>query len=459
MKILYVEDDDDIRDLFVLKIESISGYEVVEKQSGNEAIELLETDSDFSFIVSDFNMPNGTGLDLYKYVKDKKLQSPFIVLSTEDISVYPEFNDFFERNDANGHVEKPPMGTTLEDAIEKAMDQSKESVGKTSELISKDAEGSTFASININIFLKTKVSPSDVYLKLSDNKYVKIINKDELYSKDFINKYIGKNTKRLFIPQNEHKEFADNIMNSLLDALLNLDVDADDANDIIVQVHEAVQDQLLNIGIDQQVVEVAKKTADTTLKMMSNAPTLSAMLSKVNKGGDYIFEHSLMISYISSAIVDNIEWETKDAKMKLSLASFMHDITLENHELAKIQSLEDKKLLDFTPEERDLYKKHPLNCMNLINKMSELPTDIDHIVYQHHELPGGNGFPRGLSASNINPLAAVFIVAHQVVNYLYSLDDNNNFNPDEFITEMEKSFNKGTFKKPLKGMIKIFRPK
>ena len=141
---------------------------------------------------------------------------------------------------------------------------------------------------------------------------------------------------------------------------------------------------------------------------MEATPALSELLSNMQKGGDYIYEHSLMVSYIACAIANNMDWESKDTKMKLTMASFMHDITLNDHQLAKISNLRTIDQDDFDDEEIKELKDHPLDAAKIIAKLPDFPPDIDTIVAQHHELPDGSGFPRGLTHSNINPLSCVF---------------------------------------------------
>lgn len=82
------------------------------------------------------------------------------------------------------------------------------------------------------------------------------------------------------------------------------------------------------------------------------------------------------------------------------------------------------------------------------------------IVYHNILL---RGFPRGLSASRITPLATVFIVAHDWVTYLYQ---NNAIGssgkiPDmkEYFKSREEYFSSGNFKKVFNAgkLITIFK--
>lgn len=81
MRILYVEDEETIRDLIVYMIKKDIECDLVEVHSGNQAIKLLENDPNFDVIVSDYQMPDGNGGELLEYVAKKGLSSYFILFT------------------------------------------------------------------------------------------------------------------------------------------------------------------------------------------------------------------------------------------------------------------------------------------------------------------------------------------------------------------------------------------
>jgi len=417
MKILYAEDDEDLRELFVMKMESVADMEITECESGNQAIEVLRENQDFDVIISDFNMDDGNGEELYTYIKEQKINKPFILFSPEDIRQLEVFKNFLEDHTGNGQIDKPPLEGTLEKALENAMKSHREEGAAEEEQVGPllpPSKQEGYVGIRPKMFLKIRSCPADVFVKLSENKYVKIINKDEKFEKEIIQKFINKGVQRLYIERVHQASFADFMVDSLVNALKEAgDKSASEAKDVQVDAHQFVQDQLLSIGLNKTVIEVTKTTIDTTVKVMEHSPVLSDLLSGMKKDTDYIYEHSLMVSYIACAIAGQMDWESKDTKMKLTMASFMHDITLNDHQLAKISDLKNIDSDDYDDDDLQEVKQHPLEAAKIISKLTDdFPPDIDTIVAQHHEMPNGSGFPRGLSHTNINPLSCVFILAH-----------------------------------------------
>lgn len=92
-RILLVDDDETIRYALseILKKE----YEVLETSGVNDALKKLETDS-VDLICSDYNMRDGTGLDLLHSCKEMNISIPFMLMSAYD------FNDFSRKADLYG---------------------------------------------------------------------------------------------------------------------------------------------------------------------------------------------------------------------------------------------------------------------------------------------------------------------------------------------------------------------
>jgi two-component system phosphate regulon response regulator PhoB len=86
-KILIIEDEPDIRKTLEYNI-TREGYEVISASSLSEGRQKLESDS-FTLLLLDLMLPDGSGLDLFRELKqDKSLSSmPVIILTAKDDEV------------------------------------------------------------------------------------------------------------------------------------------------------------------------------------------------------------------------------------------------------------------------------------------------------------------------------------------------------------------------------------
>jgi len=84
MKLLLVDDDAFLRDMYALKF-SESGFKVEVADRGSEALRILEKDQKFDVILLDMIMPGMTGVELIREIKNiyTNIESKFIVLSNQ----------------------------------------------------------------------------------------------------------------------------------------------------------------------------------------------------------------------------------------------------------------------------------------------------------------------------------------------------------------------------------------
>ena len=70
------------------------------------------------------------------------------------------------------------------------------------------------------------------------------------------------------------------------------------------------------------------------------------------------------------------------------------------------------------------FLQHSTEGAQLLRRFRDIPPDTDKIVLEHHELPEGNGFPRGLTSSQISPLGCLFIVSHHAAEKLLKMTED-----------------------------------
>ena len=106
LKILIVEDNDSLRELLATSLAVSYGFKVVQSPSGNEAIKLLEKGERFTVVVSDFNMPNGNGADLQRYLVQSDCRSLFFFFTSEMEPVTDPAHRYYVGTVQKPHVEK-----------------------------------------------------------------------------------------------------------------------------------------------------------------------------------------------------------------------------------------------------------------------------------------------------------------------------------------------------------------
>jgi two-component system CheB/CheR fusion protein len=81
LRILIVDDDPQIRNLFVEEIE-YHGGKTVTAANGEEAVQVYQKDPNFDLVLSDMRMPEGDGLFLFRKLKELSEKPISFVLIT-----------------------------------------------------------------------------------------------------------------------------------------------------------------------------------------------------------------------------------------------------------------------------------------------------------------------------------------------------------------------------------------
>jgi two-component system chemotaxis response regulator CheY len=118
LKILIVDDFPTMRKI-VRQVLRQLGYEnVQEAEDGESALRILRQKGDFQFVISDWNMPNVTGIELLKSVRsDPQLKGiPFLMVTAE-----ADKENIVEavKSGVSSYIVKPFNASTLKEKIEK----------------------------------------------------------------------------------------------------------------------------------------------------------------------------------------------------------------------------------------------------------------------------------------------------------------------------------------------------
>ncbi|MEI6398505.1 MAG: response regulator [Pseudomonadota bacterium] len=78
--VLVVDDDVDLCDIIADELAD-AGFTVEKAFSGNQAIKALEKKA-FDLVLTDIKMPEGSGIDLLKFIRQKSTSTPVVLMMT-----------------------------------------------------------------------------------------------------------------------------------------------------------------------------------------------------------------------------------------------------------------------------------------------------------------------------------------------------------------------------------------
>ena len=122
-KIFIVDDEVEIRDILKLFISDSYENEILEADSGNAAIDVIEEEEDdIAVCLCDYRMKNGNGGVVYNHLKEKGFPFPYIMASTDTPDVYEEFATLTEDHPLNASLKKPFKKALINEALDKIFD-------------------------------------------------------------------------------------------------------------------------------------------------------------------------------------------------------------------------------------------------------------------------------------------------------------------------------------------------
>ncbi|MBT4761010.1 MAG: response regulator [Bdellovibrionaceae bacterium] len=439
--ILIVEDNEDVRELIVFLVENDFETSITEADSGNKAIELLKENT-YDIVISDFNMPNGNGETLYTYIIENKVPVKFILLST----VIPEDVSIFKTNPVDGFAAKPFFEEELTEHITKFINEVSNEVA--SDKTTQELSGK-FVPIKIATLKRLSKIEFDLFIQLSNNKYIKVEKEEHNLDSTNLDHYHKKGMSHLFIPHAEAVNFSNIFKKELLTKLYATEMPITESFEALQLTSDVVHQISSVFGLTDELKDAANKNIQVVLNQISTEPLLKDLMEHISSNSEsYFSAHCSLLTYVCSAIAHSMDWSSDVTLYKLTMASFLHDMSLSDTQIenkqSHILSIARNEFMDVS--DVIAVKEHPETGAKTAESWPVIHPDVDQIIRQHHEKPDGSGFPNALTYTKIHPLAALFIIAETFVDHIL-LDNPEDKSFELYFKIHDDVFTEGDFKK------------
>lgn len=312
----------------------------------------------------------------------------------------------------------------------------------------------SFCSVRPQVLVMAgKTLAQDIYVQKTDGGYELLLSKGENF--DFNEELLGRvgPRKMLFMRGEDFSGF----MKSFAEELQELSgsgrqiFNLGNSVSVSASVHEMLAEALPELGFTPELQKATKASIDLVMSSIRQDPRLKDLLEALAKNeAEYLSWHSTTLCFLACRLSSLMTWDSANTHYKLSLASYLHDITIGNISLHRIKTLEELAATDAPEEDKEQFREHAHAAAALSRTMKDFPGDVDHIIAQHHELPSGKGFPLGIGHTKISPLAAVFIVAHDLTDELY--EKREGLKLRESVARLEKTYTQGYFKRVIQAL-------
>jgi hypothetical protein len=310
-----------------------------------------------------------------------------------------------------------------------------------------------FVGMSVRLLRKTNPQSADLYVKLSELKFVKLFHEGSVFTAADEETYATRRKIDRFYVRLDGVDSVVKKINGVLESLLHKPKAKPETAPLQVDTVETIHELARHIGFTPEVQKLVKNNMNLVVAEMQATPSLAGVLKNMERNKDkYIAAHSQMLAEVSCALAIAMEWGSEMSLKKITMAALLHDMCLTDNRLAAVQDLAELKARkdEFDSGKQEEYQNHTKKAAILIQGMKEVPADVDKIVYQHHELPRGTGFPEAIGHTHIHPLAATMMVSHDLVTWL--INHPGPLDKAAFLAAHADKYAQGSFKKLMKAI-------
>ncbi|TNE98550.1 MAG: response regulator [Deltaproteobacteria bacterium] len=426
-KILVVDDVQEITELVVMILESeLDQYEFLEFSSGNQAISYLkESPQDVDLIICDHNMPDGTGSDVYTFIKDNDLQIPYIHMSTGLHTEFEKLKSLLEDHPANACMTKP-----FDDEILTSLTMSALS-------LKKDPSEKKYTQLSI-----VNVSP---YIGEFFKVYIEIDNKPRLLFNDStttdqvkIIELKNKGLTHVLVETDEYHQWIKSKL-SHLNKMVG-ECHFEEPHTIKQLTDTLFKHSLLIINQanpKELNLEKMTKSFEIVLNTLWDKSEIKKDLLKVFSHLGYLSGHSAICMVLSWLYTKKHKQGDLSLFHKLSYASLLHDISLPDDQTSALLTRSDVDKSEYKESEKDFILQHPNYSAEKLESLDVIDSDTLRIIKEHHEKPDGSGYPKSLSKSNSHKLSTAFQFILTLAHIIYTKKDLDEIRNDDRLKGFE----------------------
>ena len=438
--ILVVDDDEIFRGALAQTLIR-EGFLVTQVAHGKLAKDVLSIDQ-LDAVISDINMPGISGIELMHFSKRTQPDLPFILMT--GFAELKETKEAYELG-ARGFLPKPFRKAELLSVLQEWLYPKK---GDPSEPGGPGGPGEeeeqnqdlNYCKLSIDDFVTGHEIKYDIYIRLSEKKYLKVAHQGEDLPVERINSYKSKSIQYLYMLKEDFRKYMGFNLTLLPLVSGKSTISKDKKRNFLKHTSEIILEHLYLNGVDSEGFQSAKAVVESAASLLTEPDEMMNLLTMLNTHADHLYAHCLGVSTYSVIIARKVKWNSATNIYKVAMGGLLHDIG--KKEIPR--EVLNKSRMEMTPEEIQLYETHPQRGMDILGKIPSVPSDVLQIVMQHHENCLGLGFPRHLTKLHIHPMARLVSVANEFCNLVLKGPNSLNLAPADAIVRMH-SLQEGKF--------------
>lgn len=286
-----------------------------------------------------------------------------------------------------------------------------------------DLISSVYMSIPVDSLVHFAFMPFDLFIKLSDNNFVKRFRACDSIDKDTLQCLKLRGVTELYFDKSYNREFSMLLLNNMTNKVdreyASLEEKLKASDEVFLTTKEIVQ----SMGFPSRIIRVCETVIESIQEdVQFGKNQFSAYLAQLKKQ-EYSFHYRFieLTSFFATQMVDELEVFSSSNYAKLVIFSALFcDVSLKEPSFIHIQNTEQ---LDRLTEVQYIdVKNHALKSSEMVMAYSNAPNGADRIIKHHHGSLNGCGFS-DKSFESICPLSKCLIISHALAYEILSQPD------------------------------------
>jgi len=392
--------------------------------TGKEVQKILTSDSldiDINVVVINLETKDYSFLEVVKFIKQNRPKIMIIMLANEENLI----NDYFysvkdiSKIGVSEYFIKPfpifNLFKLIEDSFYHESWKANSVVNESQHGVEVEVKDSDhkFTSIKVTEIHLSSVAIFDLFVRISKNNYIKVFHVSEKMDVSRLDRYLSKESDlRLYFKTKDRLTYV-NFMNELVRKNLEkTKVISATAVSKIASYSNVLIEEIYTGGLPPQVVSEATELCSNVYESVMRIVELKSILNEFIMDNPKEESHLFLTCFYCVISCKHIDWATEHSIKNILMGALLHDIG----KIKLGKSLRDDDISTFSNEQLREYQKHPEYGVELLDKIKGISEQVKQIVFQHHELNTGNGFPNKLTSLKIYPLAKIISFCNYLAN-------------------------------------------
>jgi response regulator RpfG family c-di-GMP phosphodiesterase len=402
-RIIIVDDETEITEIIAFYIQSEFQADILELHSGNAAIKQLSVDTSWDLIISDFNMPQGNGLVLFQYLMRHNIPIPFLLATSDRWEAHSEFHNF----KLTQYIEKPFDVPPLMDKIYQLFHEK-------GNLHLEAQSRPNYIALSTHILHEIFDINVPLFVKLSADKYIKILNSETRFDQLIFAKFKLKGINNLYVEARSFQilteKFSKKAFNNFYFKSYNSE--SHQAFQLSQATESMIHKSVDYFGLSEDVVKLAQSAIRVVQNIVSRTPNLKIFLRWISDS-KYGYEQmrATLVCYLASALYQKGLLTSENALENLSLAAYFQNCSLSAYHIENEYRFREALKLNvaFNRDDLEIINKHPQMSAEILSRIGRIPVEVLNMIESHCERLDGQGFPAGIYAKDFNELTACLV--------------------------------------------------